>query len=314
MAVLLVCATFALITAGGLVTTYEAGMAVYDWPTTFGHNMFLYPLADWLSGPFDVFIEHGHRLLGSLVGMISIAFLAVTWKFDERRWMRNLAVVALGAVIVQGVLGGMRVMFDARTMAMIHGCVGPAFFALTIALAATTSRWWREHTPTAAPGGNRLLRLSAFVVGMAWFQIFLGATLRHFHVGVWPHIVMGIVLAGHIVWLAVLVRRTRQPLLVRPAAVLTLLLIGQLALGVAAWVTNHGWPSWFAGYRWAAAYVVQANSMQQVWSTTLHVTTGSLILAFSVLLAVRTWRLIAITQSAGADAPSFRFSGREVTA
>ena len=109
LAVALVCATFPLIWVGGLVTTTESGMAVPDYPTTFGHNMFLYPLDTWLGGPWQVFVEHGHRLLGALAGLVTIALCIALWRSDERRWVRWLGVAALAGVIVQGLLGGFRV-------------------------------------------------------------------------------------------------------------------------------------------------------------------------------------------------------------
>ncbi|HEY5311798.1 MAG TPA: COX15/CtaA family protein, partial [Pirellulales bacterium] len=130
LAVLLVCATFPLIWVGGLVTTYDAGMAVDDWPTTYGYNLFLYPWRTWILGPWDLFIEHGHRLLGATVGLISMALLLTVWLRDKRTSVRWLAVAVFAAVCFQGLLGGLRVLFDERLLAKIHGCFGPAFFAL----------------------------------------------------------------------------------------------------------------------------------------------------------------------------------------
>ena len=79
-AVALACATFPLVWVGGLVTTTDAGMAVPDWPNTYGYNLFLYPWQTWLAGPWDIFVEHGHRLLGATVGMMTIGLLAVLWR------------------------------------------------------------------------------------------------------------------------------------------------------------------------------------------------------------------------------------------
>src|SRR5436190_14526246 len=98
LAVLLVCATFPLIWVGGLVTTYDAGMAVPDWPGTYGYNLFLYPFSTWWSGPWDLFVEHGHRLLGAIAGMLTIGFVIAVWLGDSRRWMRDAALAALALV------------------------------------------------------------------------------------------------------------------------------------------------------------------------------------------------------------------------
>ena len=103
MAVLLVCAVFPLIWAGGLVTTTDAGMAVPDWPSTYGYNLFLYPWQTWIGGPWDLYIEHGHRLLGALAGMIAIALVAVVWVSDHRKWLKGLSLAALGLIIFQTV-------------------------------------------------------------------------------------------------------------------------------------------------------------------------------------------------------------------
>src|SRR5436190_10251632 len=142
LAVVLACATFPLVWVGGLVTTTDSGMAVPDWPNTYGYNLFLYPWQTWLLGPWDLFIEHGHRLLASAVGMLTIGLLILLWRTETRRWMKGLGFAALGLVIFQGVLGGLRVLLDERTLAMLHGCTGPLFFALTVALVVFTSRTW----------------------------------------------------------------------------------------------------------------------------------------------------------------------------
>src|SRR5437870_10234409 len=88
LAVVLVCATFPLIWVGGLVTTYQAGMAVPDWPTTYGYNLFLYPWQTWISAPWNLFIEHGHRLFASAIGLLTIGLAAAVFRYDRRRWLR----------------------------------------------------------------------------------------------------------------------------------------------------------------------------------------------------------------------------------
>ena len=131
---LLVCATFPLLWVGGLVTTTNSGMAVPDWPTTYGYNPFLYPLQTWFNGPRDIFYEHSHRLLGALIGMVTIRFGCddlVLLSGGDGCFGHGRGALAL--VIVQGVLGGMRVTLDERTLAQVHGCVGPLFFALAVA-------------------------------------------------------------------------------------------------------------------------------------------------------------------------------------
>src|SRR6267154_1770274 len=94
LALLLCCATFPLVWVGGMVTTYKAGMAVPDWPTTYGYNLFLYPWQTWILGPWDLFIEHGHRLFGALVGMLTIALCVSLWMTKQPKWLRVMGLVA----------------------------------------------------------------------------------------------------------------------------------------------------------------------------------------------------------------------------
>jgi heme a synthase len=303
--VLLVCATFPLIWVGGLVTTYEAGMAVPDWPSTFGYNLFLYPWQTWLAGPWDLFIEHGHRLFGALVGMLTILLVAATFRLDGRIWYRWATLGALALVIGQGALGGLRVRLDQRLLAQIHGCVAPIFFAVTVALAVWTSPRWRAgrtlaQDPQQARAASRFQRLAFLTVVMAYVQLVLGSQLRHvrpsvdmatFRAAVWFHLLMAAVLAVHILLLAARGVRSfsANRYIAIPAVALAVMLMVQLGLGAGAWVVNYGWPaSWFGRYAWAQQYVVSHESRTQALVTTAHVATGSLILATSLMVALRS--------------------------
>src|SRR6516162_10859756 len=109
-----------LICSGGLVTSHEAGMAVPDWPNSFGYNMFLFPISRWVGG---VFFEHTHRLIASGVGLLTIALCILTWVIEDRRWVKWLATIAVLVVIVQGVLGGLRVTEHNALLGLFHGCL-----------------------------------------------------------------------------------------------------------------------------------------------------------------------------------------------
>jgi cytochrome c oxidase assembly protein subunit 15 len=304
VAVLLVCATFPLIWVGGLVTTYEAGMAVPDWPSTYGYNLFLYPWQTWIFGPFDIFIEHGHRLLGATVGLIAIALVLVTWWCEWRNWVKSLAAITLGAVIVQGVLGGLRVVGNDVELAKIHGIFGPTFFAICVAMAVVTSRLWRDAAKTAPhPQGGKLQRLAIITAALVLLQIAVGAHLRHlpvdftpemFRMAVFFHLLLAAALVVHIVLLVVrIVRKHRDvPALVRPALALVVLIGLQLALGSATWVIHYAWPSWMQGFAFTANLTLSAGGYWQAMVVTAHQATGSLILAFAVLLALRSVRLV----------------------
>ena len=127
-------------------------MAVPDWPGTYGHNMFLFPVAEWLGGPWDLFLEHGHRLLGATVGLITLGLVAAVWRLPVEPRVRWLAVAALVLVVVQGGLGGARVLLDDTTVAKVHACTGPLFFAVAVALAALTRGPPTVEVPRVAIG------------------------------------------------------------------------------------------------------------------------------------------------------------------
>ena len=314
-ALALVGATFPLIWVGGLVTTFEAGMAVPDWPSTYGYNLFLYPWQTWLFGPWDLFIEHGHRLLGAAVGMLTIGLLVMIVRSNHARGTQRLAVGALVAVVVQGVLGGLRVLLDAKLLAKLHACTGPVFFALAVALAAVTSPWWlstvaAELAPAALP------RTGIITTALAYLQIVLGAQLRHLTPDVSRgfvqavlvfHLVTALVLATHAVLLFRQTRRLDRAVR-RPASVLLGLIVAQLMIGASTWVVNYGWPVWFANYAWAAGYIIRQESATQAYVTTLHVALGSLILVTSLLVTLRASRAYRVA-TRGPAWPTTRISG-----
>lgn len=313
--------TFPLIWVGGLVTTYDAGMAVPDWPGTYGYNLFLYPISTWVVGPFDLFVEHGHRLLASLVGLLAIGFLVATLRGDHRRWMHAWALFMLVAVIAQGILGGYRVLADARAMAMIHGCTGPAFFALAAATAVMTSPWWRslaktspvrqsQPNPSQAEQGRGApsrptSRWGSFLFYLlppaAFCQLIIGAQLRHiqpwtpparFLMWVHLHLTLAAVVTLLIFWVAYRARSisatNRRPL-ARPASILFFLVVVQLGLGFATWISNYAipWQDWLP---WFARYTIEAKGFTESWIVTGHQAVGSLILALSTVLAMRLGR------------------------
>ena len=304
LAVALAAAIFPLIWVGGLVTTYDAGMAVPDWPTTYGYNMFLYPWQTWLFGPWDLFIEHGHRLFAALVGLLTIALAVVLYRREERPWVRQLGLAAVALVTFQGVLGGMRVRLDARLLAQIHGCVGPAFFALAAALAVFTSRRWGEIDERANTLDRGVFRLALVTTLLAYAQLLLGSQVRHvsieadttvFRAAVLLHLLGAALVTIHVLLLAARAgsRRRGDDWLIVPARLLLSLVLAQVVLGCGAWVVNYGFPAWLSEYPWAARYVVARESATQALVTTAHVAIGSLILATSLTVALRSWRLSA---------------------
>lgn len=290
-----------LIWVGGLVTTYDAGMAVPDWPNTYGYNLFLYPYDTWLLGPFDLFIEHGHRLLAAVVGVVSIAIVVAAFWAEPRQWVRVLAVGVLLAVIGQGLLGGVRVVLSDRTFAMIHGCVGPAFFALCVVAMVVTSRWWWRAPAAASPGiGRGLLIAAVGLVLLSYVQLVLGAQLRHTQPTMSPvafthvvktHVALAFLLWGWVLFLGARLRGCGDLTLFRPALVLIGLVSVQILLGIGTWVVNYSWPTLLAWVPGSSRYVIQAQGFSESMIVTAHVATGSLILAVATLLALRVGRV-----------------------
>jgi cytochrome c oxidase assembly protein subunit 15 len=183
LALLTAVATFPLIFMGGLVTSHGAGMSVPDWPNSYGYNMFTFPPSIWLGRQAGgIFYEHSHRLMGSVVGMLSIALTIWACKTEPRRWVRWLATGVLGAVVFQGVLGGLRVVLVKLDLAIVHACFAQAFFCLAALVVVVTSRWW--VTPTAARAQDKFVfRLAVALVVVVYLQLVAGATMRHYGAG-----------------------------------------------------------------------------------------------------------------------------------
>ena len=173
-------ATVVLIVAGGLVTSTGSGLAVPDWPTSYGWNMFTFPMKHMVGG---ILYEHGHRLIASGVGFLTIILAFWIWKAEPRRWMRVLGFSALGAVCLQGILGGITVLYFLPTpVSTAHAGLAQIFFCLTIAIALFTSRNWTS--PAYEPVDDRTLRrIATATTGFIYVQIIVGATMRHSEAG-----------------------------------------------------------------------------------------------------------------------------------
>lgn len=309
VAVLLALIVFPLIWVGGLVTTYDAGMAVPDWPGTYGYNMFLYPIETWLFGPFDLLVEHGHRLLGSLAGLIAIVLLAVTWKCEPRKSVRWLSAVILLLVIAQGILGGVRVLLDARSVAKIHGCLGPAFFATVVGFCVVTSDWWNHAGEQVRTGKLRrnatstLTTIALLMLMISFGQLVVGAFLRHIAVDASPtqykvlilvHITLAVLIAFGTFWQWIFSRKSSfQSAGIRGSINWLLLLVNlQILMGIGTWVVKFGWPVWFENLNFAASFVIGEKTFLQMNLITAHVAVGSLILAMWVVHLLRCQRAI----------------------
>ena len=181
-AVVTALATLVLICFGGLVTSHGAGLAVPDWPNSYGYNMFLFPVSMWVGG---IFYEHTHRLVASGVGLLTGILAVWLWMKESRRWLRWLGVLAFVLVVVQGVLGGLRVVWLKDYLGLVHGALAQVFLVLVAAIALFTSRYWRKERGEgeAVPDRGALRWCILGATGLILVQLLVGASMRHRHAG-----------------------------------------------------------------------------------------------------------------------------------
>ena len=177
--------TLFLICVGGLVTSHGAGMAVPDWPTTFGYNMFAFPFSHWLFTGNGVFYEHSHRLVASAVGFMTIILAVWIWMKEERRWLRWLGVTALFTVCLQGLLGGLRVTLYKDELGIFHATLAQLYFLLVCAIAFFLSKTWQRLVHARATVNFHALFRPALLAAsiLILLQLILGASMRHQHAG-----------------------------------------------------------------------------------------------------------------------------------
>lgn len=238
LALLTVIATFLLLMLGGTVSSKGVGMAVPDWPTTFGENMFTYPLSKMVGG---VFYEHSHRLLGSLVGFLTISLTTLILFKEERRWLKYLSIIALFAVIAQGVMGGLRVVEISKSWAVAHGAFAHAFFGLIVSIAIFLSDFWKKGTAIISGEGVNNIRMICLTGSVAiYLQLIFGAIYRHTGNLLWVHLIFAIVVAviSFLMADAVGKKSTDIKLLKRASTLLVILLIVQLTTGLTAFMTK----------------------------------------------------------------------------
>jgi cytochrome c oxidase assembly protein subunit 15 len=287
-------ATLLLLIAGGLVTSHKAGMAVPDWPSSYGYNMFLYPLSKMSGG---IYYEHAHRLLGTLVGLLAVV-LAIHLQLKRLRpVVKALGWGILLLVIVQGLLGGFRVIEDEYLLGFVHGVLAQLIFGLVAAIVVLTSRAWENAAaPRLSPTAGIDRQATVWVVALLVLQLAVGAWLRH-----WPgagqmHVLyLHITLATAVLGLAVFVGSRAWGLYgdLRPVRKSGLGLIHvvvfQIALGVTAFAVG--------------ALKADNTSLPVVIFATAHQIVGALLLAWAVRLTLWEHRLLGVG-AAEADPPA----------
>lgn len=308
-AVLVAFLTVVLLVAGALVTSNEAGDSVPDWPLSFGR--WLIHSNDFVA---NVRYEYSHRFIAGIVGVAT--FILAVWAYlaERRKWLRNLALIALAGVVAQGLLGGVRVllvnyipMHVAKPLVAVpHALVAQGFFGLLVAIIVLTSRSWSapKEVKTDA-GGVSIRRLSTWAVAAVLIQLVLGAGFRHLAFGVLPHFIGAVVVTALIAWISITVlrRHAGNKYLTRPAVAALALVAVQVFLGVMAYI-----------WRMAAAGDAIANAGQFFGSMTLaslekfnelqpvepaislsaaHLVVGALTLATLIVLALRSHQALA---------------------
>jgi cytochrome c oxidase assembly protein subunit 15 len=268
--------TFLLIIAGALVVGFDAGLAVPDWPLSFG--TWMPPMVG------GVFYEHGHRMIAAVVGVLTTVLAVWLGLRDPRRWVKGLGIAAWVAVVIQAILGGLTVLYLLPVPILIaHAALAQTFFCIVLSLALFTSRFWEQNASRegAIPPGFEKLAVAA--TGAVFLQLLLGAALRHKALGVVPHVMgatLATVLVGLLCYQAVVILAERDPLR-RAARWVGGLLIVQLALGAFSY-----------SFR-LAAQEAAAPQAAVVIVTTAHVGCGALLLGGSVLLTLLVRRRLA---------------------
>jgi cytochrome c oxidase assembly protein subunit 15 len=281
-AVFVASATFLLIVAGALVTSNDAGLSVPDWPTTFGS---FYKMPAMVGG---VKYEHGHRMVAEFIGLMTIILAIWTWRVEKRRWLRMLALAALGTVIAQGILGGLTVLFFLPApISSAHAAVGQTFFCIAVAIALFTGRRWVEEQPRTELDQRRpaLFTLALTSIFVLYVQLILGAMFRHHGLSWWPHVINAGVVAIVLSWTAVraISVHSQVDAVRRPAILMLGLMVAQLCLGFLAFITRVMW-----------GRNASQPELPMVIATVIHVAVGALLLATAVILALQVWRHVPV--------------------
>jgi heme a synthase len=275
--------TLVLIVAGAMVTSNDAGLSVPDWPTSFG---------SWYKMPHmggGVFYEHGHRMIAEFVGLLTIVLAVWTWRAEKRLWLRLLGVAALGTVVMQGILGGITVLFYLPpAISSAHAALAQTFFCIAVAIAVFTGRRWVEEQPRVEADQRRpsLFTLTLLSIFVLYVQLLLGAMFRHKGLSWWPHVVHAGVVAIVLSWTAVRAISVypQTDAVRRPAVTMLSLMVAQLCLGFLAFITRVMWG------RDAAQ-----PELPMIISTVVHVAVGALLLATTVILAIQVWRHVPVS-------------------
>src|SRR5579864_245279 len=318
-------ATLLLICSGGMVTSKGVGLAVPDWPTTFGYNMFLFPVSKWIGG---VLFEHTHRLIASTVGFLTVILAIWLWRAQDRQTVKTLGFVAVGAVILQGILGGLRVTMLKDQIGIFHACLAQAFLGLLVLIAIMTTHSWRAGslnlTGLTSQVSEKLFKIRRIALAttiLIYVQLALGATMRHQHkdlaildfptanhawipdtstaalakINAWRDARAFSDVTASQIWLQMAHR-----FLALAIAVLVIMLFvrarrlrnssrAPILSGLSIW-----WCVFLFLQLTLGAWVIWSNKAADV--ATAHVAIGALMLSFGVTISAICWRVVAVSR------------------
>jgi cytochrome c oxidase assembly protein subunit 15 len=296
-ALLTAASTAVLIFAGGLVTSTGSGLSVPDWPNSYGWFMFTFPIENWVGG---IFYEHSHRLIASTVGFLILVLAFWLWRAEPRAWVRKLGFIALGAVIAQGILGGITVLwYLPDPISIAHASLAQIVFCLTATIALVTSPGWRrgyvarDGAHVSKADDRTLQRVAIATLAVIYLQIVIGATMRHTDAGLaipdfpwmFGHVIpdrwdpkiavhfahrVGAVIVSIMILATtghVFAHHRRRPELRRPSLLLLVLVSLQITLGALTVLSGK-------------QYIINS----------LHVVTGASVLITTLVLTLRAHR------------------------
>jgi len=278
-ALFVVCWTACLLTAGALVTSNDAALAVSDWPTSFGS---FFPPLRLLTG--GALIEHTHRVLGAILGIFIIMLAYLLWRYDERPALKKLGFVALGGVILQGILGGLTVLNLLHYwLPVMHACTAELEFAILVSIAFFTSRWYMQDLPQYVDSSSPSIHsIAAFNAVIIFFQVLLGAGFRHHYISYVPHLFGSLVVLASVMWTAATLRRRfpEVPSISRARIFLHALVGLQIILGL--------------GSLWTRVTTLDAPQPMPVMIgfTVVHTVVGAFLFATSIVTVLLCYRLV----------------------
>ncbi|MHB8501057.1 MAG: COX15/CtaA family protein [Candidatus Acidiferrales bacterium] len=280
LAVITVFWTVLLLIAGALVTSNDAALSVLDWPKSHGA---------WIPSPLtggDIY-EYSHRVIAGVLGVLALLLTVFIWIKEERRWLRWFAVIAMGGIVAQAILGGEVVIRLLHYwLPVMHACFAQIMFGALLSIAVFTSKWWvADHAPLEDRGSLSIHSLALLNAIVIFFQVFLGAGFRHNDIPIWPHAAGALAVLGTVIWTAAVLRKRFENS--RELKVMRILLHSffgvQFLLGIGAY--------------WARLVTAEAPRPPQmlVALTVTHTVVGAFLFAVSILTILVCYRLVPRT-------------------